>query len=169
AATRSEQDGGAVIAFTNPGGIRTSLQRNADGAVTFADVFAVQRFGNSLLTLTLTGAQIKTLLEQQWLDQPKPRILQVSSGFSYTWDDRRPRGDFVAADGITLGGRPIDPAATYRVTVNSFLADGGDGFTVLRDGTARVGGGFDLDAFNASLTANSPVTAPAPTRVTRLP
>ena len=79
-----------MIAFTNPGGIRTSLQRNADGAVTFADIFAVQPFGNSLVTLTLTGAQIKTLLEQQWLNQPKPRILQVSNGFSYTWDDRRP-------------------------------------------------------------------------------
>ena len=65
----------------------------------------------SLVTLTLTGAQIKTLLEQQWLNQPKPRVLQVSSGFSYTWDDRRPRGDFVAAEGITLHGRPLDPAS----------------------------------------------------------
>ena len=106
AATRSEQDGGAVIAFTNTGGIRTSLPRSADGVVTFADIFAVQPFGNSLVTLTLTGAQIKTLLEQQWLNQPKPRILQVSNGFSYTWDDRRPRGDFVAAEGITLQRTP---------------------------------------------------------------
>src|SRR5256885_3880085 len=127
AATQLEQDGGPVIAFTNPGGIRTSLPRSADGVVTFAEIFAVQPFGNSLVTLTLTGAQIKSLLEQQWLNQPKPRVLQVSKGFSYTWDDRRPHGDFVAADGIMLQGRPIDPSATYRVTVNSFLADGGDG------------------------------------------
>ena len=67
------------------------------------------------------------------MNQPKPRILQVSKGFSYTWDDRRPRGDFVAAEGITLHGRPIDPAARYRVTVNAFLADGGDGFAVLKE------------------------------------
>ena len=64
------------------------------------------------MTLTLTGAQIKTLLEQQWLDQPRPRVLQVSKGFSYTWDDRSPqRGDFVPAESITLDGRPIEPAA----------------------------------------------------------
>ncbi len=167
AATRSEQDGGAVIAFTNPGGIRTSLQRNADGAVTFADIFAVQPFGNSLVTLTLTGAQIKTLLEQQWLNQPKPRILQVSNGFSYTWDDRRPKGDFVAADGITLNGRAIDPAAGYRVTVNAFLADGGDGFVVLKDATNSRVGPSEVAALEEYLKANSPVSPRVPDRIRR--
>jgi 5'-nucleotidase len=158
AATRSEQDGGAVIAFTNTGGIRTNLPKSADGVVSFADIFAVQPFGNSLVTLTLTGAQIKTLLEQQWLNQPKPRILQVSRGFSYTWDDRRQRGDFVAAEGITLQGRPIDPAATYRVTVNGFLADGGDGFAVLKEAAGpRVGPG-EVAALEAYMKANSPVS-----------
>jgi 5'-nucleotidase len=157
AATQSEKDGGAVIAFTNPGGIRTSLPRSADGVVTFAEIFAVQPFGNPLVTLTLTGAQIKTLLEQQWLNQPKPRILQVSKGFAYTWDDRRPRGDFVAAEGITLHGRPIDPAARYRMAVNAFLADGGDGFAVFRQGTEPRGGPPEIVALEAYFKANSPL------------
>ena len=157
AATRPEQGGGAVIAFTNTGGIRTSLARSADGVVTYADLFAVQPFGNVLVTLTLTGAQIKTLLEQQWLNQPKPRVLQVSDGFSYTWDDRRPPGDFVAADGITLHGRTIDPAAPYRVTVNEFLAEGGDGFAVLKQaGEPRVGPS-DVAALEAFFKKNSPL------------
>ena len=165
AATRSEQDGGAVIAFTNPGGIRTSLQRSADGAVTFADIFAVQPFGNSLVTLTLTGAQIKTLLEQQWLNQPKPRILQVSKGFSYTWDDRRPTGDFVAAEGITLNGRAIDPAARYRVTVNAFLADGGDGFVVLEGGRRAPRGAPRGRRPGGVFQGQQPAGAAAPDRI----
>ena len=157
AATRPEQNGGAAIAFTNTGGIRTSLARSADGVVTYADLFAVQPFGNVLVTLTLTGAQIKTLLEQQWLNQPKPRVLQVSDGFSYTWDDRRPPGDFVAAEGIALHGRPIDPAAPYRVTVNEFLAEGGDGFAVLKQaGKPRVGPS-DVAALEAFFKRNSPL------------
>jgi 5'-nucleotidase len=167
AATRSEQDGGAVIAFTNPGGIRTSLPRSADGVVAFADIFAVQPFGNSLVTLTLTGAQIKTLLEQQWLNQPKPRVLQVSKGFSYTWDDRRPRGDFVAAKGITLQGRTIDPAARYRVTVNAFLADGGDLFAVLKEGTEPRVGPSEVAALEAYFKANSPLAPGSLDRIRR--
>ena len=111
AATRAPQDGGAVIAFTNTGGIRTSLPKNGEGVVSFADIFAVQPFGNALVTLTVTGAQIKTLLEQQWLNQPKPRILQVSKGFSYTWDDRRAEGDFVASETIMLNGQPDRPGS----------------------------------------------------------
>jgi 5'-nucleotidase len=158
AATHSEADGGAVVTFTNTGGIRSSLPKSADGVVSFADIFAVQPFGNSLVTLTLTGAQIKTLLEQQWLNQPKPRILQVSSGFSYTWDDRRPRGDFVPAEGITLNGRPVDPAATYRVTVNGFLADGGDSFFVLKDASEARVGLSEIAALEAYFKANSPLS-----------
>ena len=94
-ATRADDNGGAVIAFTNPGGIRTDIAKKPDGAVSYADVFASQPFRNQLVTLTLTGAQIKDMLEQQWLDPARPRILQVSKGFSYAWDNaapvRRPR------------------------------------------------------------------------------
>ena len=167
AATAAEQNGGAVIAFTNPGGIRTDILKTGEGVVTYADLFAAQPFGNSLVTLTLTGAQIKTLLEQQWLNQPKPRALQVSKGFSYTWDDRRPRGDYVAAEGITLQGKTIDPAANYRVTVNGFLADGGDGFVVLKEGVQPRIGPPEVAALEAYFKANSPVMPGIPDRIRR--
>ena len=157
AATRAQEDGGAAIAFTNPGGIRAGVERRADGVVTYADLFAAQPFGNNLVTLTLTGAQIKTLLEQQWFDQPKPRILQVSKGFSYVWDDRRPRGDFVPAETIALDGRAIEPRAKYRVTVNAFLADGGDGFFVFKQGGEPRSGPFEMQALEAFFKGNSPI------------
>jgi 5'-nucleotidase len=158
AATRAPDKGGAVVAFTNPGGIRTGLKRSEDGTVTYADLFAAQPFGNNIVTLTLTGAQIKTLLEQQWLDQAKPRLLQVSKGFSYTWDDRRARGDFVPAESIALDGRPIEANARYRVTVNAFLADGGDGFGVLREAEEPLGGPLEVPALEAYFKANSPIS-----------
>ncbi|MGA7997773.1 MAG: bifunctional metallophosphatase/5'-nucleotidase, partial [Bradyrhizobium sp.] len=104
AATSSEADGAAVIAFTNPGGIRTDIPRKADGAVAYADLFASQPFRNQLVTLTLTGMQIKSMLEQQWLDPKRPRILQVSRGFSYAWDAAKPYGEHVIADRMTLNG-----------------------------------------------------------------
>ncbi|MFH1345137.1 MAG: bifunctional metallophosphatase/5'-nucleotidase [Pseudomonadota bacterium] len=161
AATRAETNGGAVIAFTNPGGVRSDITRKDDGAVTYGDVFASQPFRNQLVTLTLTGMQIKNMLEQQWLDPKRPRILQVSGGFSYSWDGARPVGDRVVADSLALNGVRIDPATAYRVTVNNFLAVGGDGFTVLTEGTAPQVGVYDVDALYAYFRANSPI-APAP-------
>jgi 5'-nucleotidase len=169
AATRQDEDGGAVIAFMNPGGVRNDIVKRAeDGSVTFADLFGAQPFSNSLVTLTLTGAQIKELLEQQWAILPNtPRILQVSKGFSFAWDSTRPQGDHVLADSITLNGQPIDPTASYRVTVNSFLASGGDGFAVLTKATAPRTGGPDVDALVAYFQANSPVSPGEPGRVRR--
>jgi 5'-nucleotidase len=158
AATGPEHVDGAVIAFTHPGGIRNDMPRSADGTVTYADLFAVQPFGNVLVTLTFTGAQIKMLLEQQWLDQPRPRILKVSRGFSYTWDDRRPAGNFVDGASIMLNGKPIDPGGRYRVTVNGFLADGGDNFAILREGTEPRTGVTELAALEAYFKANDPVS-----------
>jgi 5'-nucleotidase len=138
AATRTDANGGAVIAFTNPGGVRADMTKKDEGAVTYADVFASQPFRNQLVTLTLTGAQIKDMLEQQWLDPKRPRILQVSKGFSYTWDGARPFGERVIAELMSLNGQRIDPAASYRVTVNNFLSVGGDGFTVFKEGTGQL-------------------------------
>lgn len=161
AATRAETNGGAVIAFTNPGGVRSDITRKDEGAVTYGDVFASQPFRNQLVTLTLTGTQIKNMLEQQWLDPKRPRILQVSGGFSYSWDGARPVGDRVMADSLVLNGVRIDPATNYRVTVNNFLAVGGDGFTVLTEGAAPQVGVYDVDALYAYFRANSPI-APAP-------
>ena len=126
-----------MIAFTNPGGIRSDIPRKDDGAVTYGDVFASQPFRNQLVTLTLTGAQIKNMLEQQWLDPKRPRILQVSSGFSYAWDGARPIGERVSPISMSLNGQRIDPATSYRVTVNNYLAVGGDGFTVFKKGSRR--------------------------------
>jgi 5'-nucleotidase len=160
AATSSPGTGGAVIAFMNPGGIRTDIDA---GPVTYGEAFEVQPFGNSLVTLSLTGAQIETLLEQQFSGEnaERPRILQPSAGFTYTWDPAAPAGEKVDPASIALNGTPLDPAATYRVTVNSFLAEGGDAFAVLTEGTDRLGGAVDLDAFEAYFAANSPV-APGP-------
>ncbi len=167
ATTQSDATGGAVIAFMNPGGIRSDILA-ADvaggedpGEVTYGEAFTVQPFGNSLVTMTLTGTQIHTLLTQQWVGQESPRILQVSEGFSYTWDASAADDVKVDPASMMLNGSVIDPGANYRVTVNSFLADGGDNFAVLVDGTDRLGGDVDLDAFEAYFSANTPV-APGP-------
>ncbi len=156
AATRAPELGGAQVAFMNPGGIRADLDA---GPVTYGEAYTVQPFGNSLVTMTLTGAQVEALLEQQFRAD-RDLVLQVSAGFAYTWDASRPVGDRVDPASITLGGQPVTPEGRYRVTVNSFLAEGGDGFTVLREGTDRLGGALDLDALEAAFAAG-PV-APGP-------
>jgi 5'-nucleotidase len=168
AATRAEKDGGAAIAFTNPGGIRTDIAKKEDGAVSYADLFASQPFRNQLVTLTLTGAQIKNMLEQQWNDPKRPRILQGSQGFSYAWDATKPFGERVEADRMTLNGERIDPAKAYRVTVNDYLSQGGDGFTVLKEGTAQRYGVYDADALFAYFQANSPIATVTTNRIARL-
>ncbi|WP_024510346.1 bifunctional metallophosphatase/5'-nucleotidase [Bradyrhizobium sp. ARR65] len=165
AATSSEAKGGAVIAFSNPGGIRTDINKRDDGAVTYADVFASQPFRNQLVTLTLTGAQIKDMLEQQWLDPKRPRILPVSKGFRYSWDAAKPYGERVVAASMMLNGKPIEPAASYRVTVNNYLALGGDGFTVLKGGTNPQFGSYDDEALFAYFQASSPIAPPAADRI----
>jgi 5'-nucleotidase len=108
------------------------------------------------------------MLEQQWLDPRRPRILQVSNGFSYAWDGSKGDGERVIAERMSLNGQPIDPAARYRVTVNNFLSVGGDGFTVLTQGTAAQIGVYDVDALHAYLGANSPVSPTAADRIVRV-
>jgi 5'-nucleotidase len=130
----------AEFAFMNPGGIRADL---AVGEVTWGELFTIQPFGNDLVSMDLTGTQIKTLLEQQWQGQAFPKILKTS-GLTYIWDNSRAVGDRVTQI-LKADSTPLDPAATYRVTVNSFMAAGGDGFLVLPQGTNRVVGPVDLD------------------------
>jgi 5'-nucleotidase len=169
ASTAPDGRGNAVVAFMNPGGIRTDLDA---GDITYGEAFAVQPFGNSLVTMTLTGAQIDRVLEQQWDGQgTSPKVLQVSNGLTYTWHSGGPLGSRVDDASIKIGGVTVDPAASYRVTVNSFLADGGDGFTELRNGTDRLGGDIDLDALAAylSLPANDPIAPTARDRITVAP
>ena len=162
AATRDTQRGGAQLALMNPGGLRAALVPSPGGEVRYEDLFAVQPFYNNLVTLTLSGAQLLQVLEQQWLNQPRARILQVSDGFGYTWDAARPAGQRIVPGSVQLDGKALDPAAPYRVTVNSFLAGGGDNFQALKLGQDARTGVMDVDAFEhylASRTAPAPVTA----------
>jgi 5'-nucleotidase len=176
AATAGSGVGEAVVTFMNPGGVRADLTYassaagEGDGVVTYGEAFTVQPFGNSLVTMTLSGADIERVLEQQFcgINDTSFRVLLPSAGFHYTWDasaaaaaDPTCSGDVVPLAEITLNGTPLDPAGQYRVTVNSFLADGGDGFSALLAGTNRLGGAVDTDAFEAYLTNFGPV-APAP-------
>ena len=163
---------GSQIAFMNAGGIRADLlflsstAGEGNGNVTYGEAFTVQPFGNTLVTMTLTGAQIDAVLEQQFTGGIG--ILQVSDGFAYTRSDSAPAGSKVS--NITLGGVPINPVLNYRVTVNSFLADGGDNYSVLTQGTNRVAGAVDTDAFEHYLLANPGGITPGPqNRITRVP
>ena len=167
AATSAAAKGGAVIALTNPGGIRIDIIKSEDGIATYADLFASQPFRHQLVTLTLTGAQIKDALEQQWIDRNRPRILQVSKGFSYVWDATKPYGEHVIAARLSLNGKRIDPAARYRVTVNNYLSVGGDGFAVFKQGTGQQYGVYDVDALYAYFLANSPIAPTSTGRVIR--
>ena len=156
AATR---DVGAQIALMNPGGIRAALALPADGLLRYEDLFSVQPFYNNLVTMTLSGEQILQLLEQQWVGQVSARLMQVSRGFGYTWDAARPLGQRVVPGSVILDRKPLDPAASYRVTVNSFLAGGGDSFPALKAGTDRRTGMMDVDALERYVQAN-PTLAP---------
>jgi 5'-nucleotidase len=168
AATSSEKTGGAVIALTNPGGIRSDITKRDDGAVTYADVFAAQPFRNQLVTMWLTGQQIKDALEQQWADPKRPRILQVSKGFGFAWDGSKGDGERIIAERMTLNGARIDPAARYRVTVNNYLAEGGDGFAAFTGGADPRTGIYDVDALYEYFRANSPIGPASGGRISRM-
>jgi 5'-nucleotidase len=169
AATREES--GAQVAFMNPGGIRAPLSsKRPDHVLTYGDTFAVQPFGNNLVTMTLTGAQVVQALEQQWPAEAgaRARILAVSDGFSYAWRASGPQGSRVVPGSVTLAGKPLDPLAPYRVTVNAFLALGGDNFTVFSQGVEVSGGPIDLDALEAWLSLPAPGVRPSLARIRRL-
>jgi 5'-nucleotidase len=173
-ATQPAPLGGAQIAFMNPGGIRggatfgflfTPSGAEAPGEVTYGEAFTVQPFGNSLVTKTMTGSQIRDLLEQQFPGcggQTTKRILQISAGFSYELDSAG--ADCASRIGaITLDGQPVpDDGTTYRVTMNNFLAFGGDGFTVFNQGTDALGGAQDIDALVAYFGSFLPGEVPTP-------
>jgi 5'-nucleotidase len=174
-ASREQAKGAAVVAFMNPGGIRADLTAGQisggeqPGEVTYSEAFTVQPFGNTVVVKTCTGDQIKRLLEQQF-DNPSPgadRVLQVSSGFTYSYNRSGAAGSRVDAASLRIGGQAVSPSQQYRVTMNSFLAEGGDNFAVFRECTSPLGGEVDLDALVAYFAARSPV-APGPrNRITR--
>ncbi|WP_406410069.1 bifunctional metallophosphatase/5'-nucleotidase [Streptomyces halstedii] len=159
--------GGAVVAFMNPGGIRADLVYAAsggegDGVVTYGEAFTVQPFTNMMNVVDLTGAQLVAALQQQvsGSNEASPKILQISEGLTYTLDLTKSGADRVVAGTIRLNGEAIDPAKTYRVAMNEFLAGGGDGFAALGEGTNKLVGPSDLDVFNDYLAAHSTATAP---------
>jgi 5'-nucleotidase len=176
-ASQPADKGQSVIAFMNPGGIRAdftyagSSAGEGDGLVTYGEAFTVQPFGNSLVVKTLTGQQIYDLLEQQWAANQisSGRILQVSQGFSYQHTfiaNVSPLGATHVCEGsVLLNGAPVDKAASYRVTMNSFLATGGDNFTVFNLGTDQLGGDVDVDAMEAYFTAHSPLAPGSQNRI----
>lgn len=177
AATEAPDRGGAVAAFMNPGGVRADLDA---GEVTFGEAFTVQPFGNNLTTLTLTGAQLSEMLKQQWCGQAFRRILLPSRTVSYAFSASvasetlgRPCASSPnPVSDLRIAGEPVTDEASYRITVNSFLADGGDLFTVLTQGTNRLGGPLDLDALEAYLGTTlqgAPLPAPALDRITVTP
>ena len=160
---------GARIAFLNPGSVRAAIEYGSDGSVTYGALFRAQPFGNNLVTMTLTGRQIKALLEQQWLPaRQQAQMLQVSRGFSYTYDLNRAMSARVLAETMRLDGAPIALDESYRITVNSFMASGGDGFAVLVEGRDKVTGIIDVDAAEAWFKAASPIASPPSGRVTKL-
>ena len=175
ASTAPDNKGKAVVAFMNPGGIRADIVASQSsggegaGQVTYSELFTVQPFANVMTVLTLTGAQIKALLEQQF-DNPsagQTRFLQVSNGFTYSYKLNAPAGQHVDAASIKINGVAVDPNASYRVAENNFLATGGDNFTVFKQGTNQLGGDIDLDALVAYFQAKSPIAPGPQNRFTR--
>jgi 5'-nucleotidase len=168
-ATSAPNLGGAQIAFMNPGGLRADLlfassaAGEGDGVVTYAEAASVQPFANGVVTMSLTGAQVEQVLEEQWQPAGSSRPflhLGVSRGLRYVYDPAAPRGARILQ--VTLNGTPLDPAATYRVTVNSFLASGGDNFLTLAQGTQRQDNGFnDLNVLVDYFQTRSPVSPDA--------
>jgi len=158
---------GAQLALTNPGGMREDLDFGTSGQVTYRQAYGVQPFGNSLEVLSVTGAVLKDALEQQFqidLDgTATERILSPSAGFTYAMDRRAASGSRISE--MRLNGQDIAPDGVYSVVVNKFLAEGGDGFTALKNSTQMTGAGNDLDALTALFAAGSPVSPPATDRI----
>ena len=149
------------MSFINSSGVRTSITPAPDRTVTYGQIFAAQPFGNNLVVKSLTGAQLKALLEQQFVVEngrtEVGSLLAPSANFRFSYDLSRPEGQRIVS--MALNGKPIRPDASYRVSVNNFLASGGDGFSVLSQGTDTFDAGLDLDALEAWLATNP--TAPA--------
>ncbi|MFF3503526.1 bifunctional metallophosphatase/5'-nucleotidase [Streptomyces sp. NPDC003247] len=172
-----ELDAETDLALMNPGGVRAGLTYAAkategDGVVTYAEGFTVQPFSNTVNLQDFTGAQLIQVLQEQvsGTNAAAPKILQPSANLTYTLDLTKTGADRVVTDSVRLNGAAVDPAATYRVATNSFLAGGGDGFTTLGQGTNDLVGADDLTALEQYLTANSsasaPIAPPAANRIT---
>ena len=167
AATQAPEQGRAQLALMNPGGIRAPLLvPQGGGPVTYGEVYASQPFGNPLITQSFSGQQLKELLEQQF-GGPYPRWLYPSKGLSYEVNNTAPRGHRV--QNLRLNGVPIQDAQTYRVTLNAFLAEGGDQFGAATVGQDPWMGPLDVAALAAYLSAHAPLAAPRDPRMGFMP
>lgn len=171
AATRSAKRGAAQIAFMNPGGVRADLNvPDGGGNITYGQIFSVQPFGNNLVVKSFTGAQLRALLEQQFKSGSNivehPRVLFPSTGFTYSYDLTQAAGSRVS--NMRLHGVPILSRKIYRIAMNSYLATGGDNFSLFNPGGDMSGGELDVDALEAYLRAHSPVRPPPTNRITRI-
>jgi 5'-nucleotidase len=172
-----------VVAFMNPGGIRADLTfartvgpdpanplELTDGIVRYEEAFTVQPFNNYLVSMDLTGADIWSLLQQQWSgsNSALPKFLQVSSGLNYTWTGAAGAQKVTA---LTIGGVAVanDASTSYRIVTNNFLSDGGDSFAAFKNGTGKFFGGLDIDGFAAYLPTVSPYSPLPLDRITQLP
>ncbi|HSS28925.1 MAG TPA: 5'-nucleotidase C-terminal domain-containing protein, partial [Usitatibacter sp.] len=167
------RDAGAEAAFANAGGLRASLagRRDEADAVTFGDLHATQPFGNTLIAMTVSGAQLLQLLEQQWhawTPADRPRLLAVSRGFEYAWNGACPRGSRIVPHSVRIGGREVVPAGRYRIVANDFLVDGGEGYNVLRRGADRTVGATDIAALERYVTSRDATAGEPDDRVTRV-
>lgn len=173
AATQSPAAGGAQLAFINSGGVRADLLPDAQGNVSYGQIFRVQPFGNTLMVMSLSGAELRQVLEQQFDSGTNTvsssRILQVSSGFTYRFDLSRPPGERISD--LYLHGEAIKPEQDYRVGLQSYLGTGGDNFSVFRQGREITGGGLDVDALAEYLRVRSvdgPLALPESERIRRV-
>jgi 5'-nucleotidase len=165
--TSNPSYGGAMVAFTNPEGIRFDLNLRGSELpcnVTYCEAFSVQPFGNNLVTMILSGTQIDTLLEQQFDNTSfgNKGILQVSKGFGYTCNKSDLVGKKVNIFSIKINGTSIDPSILYRVTVDSFMVDGGNNLFVLKAGFNRTVGSLDNVNVSANYIKNFSPLAPGP-------
>lgn len=178
AALDSTRDMGVQLAFMNSGGVRRDLEAGSDGVVGYGQAQAVLPFGNTTVIMSLTGAQIRALLERQWPEgtDSTSSVLQVSEGFSYAWDAKRPVGSRVVPGSMKLNGKAMEDGASYRIATNNFLAEGSDGYPEFGQGSDVVATGLlDLDGFTAYLkkiegkgAAMAPQSGPTSPRITRV-
>jgi 5'-nucleotidase len=170
-ATKDKEQGGAQIALMNPGGIREDLMKDPNGegkyVVTYGDLAATQPFGNRLMVITLTGAQLRAVLEQQFKGSHVGK-LQVSEGFTYEYKKDAPEGEHVVSGSMKLNGRVIDDSDVLQVEASDFLLNGGDGFTQLKEGRDPVTGPLDLDALVGYVKGHSPVKESDTGRIVRV-
>ncbi|WCT74257.1 bifunctional metallophosphatase/5'-nucleotidase [Sphingomonas naphthae] len=160
---------GAELAFTNQGGIRAGLEPAADDSLNYGQIFSVLPFGNSIVVTGLTGRQILAVLEQQFDDstaRPTPYVLLPSANTRFSYDLSKPRGSRVVT--VTVDGQPLVPDRTYRVALNSFLANGGDDFPGFKAGTDTRTGMNDVDALERYLAGPNLVMPPVADRTTEV-